>query len=79
MLTIFALMTPLGVAIGWIVQNASDLLEILFSCLAAGTFLYIACSEVIVEEFSIPQYRFLKIFAFLIGIMIITCLKFLEG
>jgi hypothetical protein len=52
--------------------------EIIFSCLAAGTFLYISCSEVIVEEFSIPQFRFLKLFAYLFGIAIISSLKFLD-
>jgi zinc transporter ZupT len=46
--------------------------------LAAGTFLYIACSEVIVEEFSIPQFRFLKIFFYLVGIACIALLKILD-
>jgi len=53
-------------------------MEMVFNSLAAGTFLYIACSEVIVEEFSISQNRFLKLFAYLIGIANIACLKFLD-
>lgn len=79
LLVLFALFTPLGVVIGWILEKSSELTEIIFSCLAAGSFLYIACSEVIVEEFSIAQFRFLKLFAFLFGISIITCLKFIEA
>ena len=50
----------------------------IFNCLAAGTFLYIACSEVIVEEFSILNFRFTKLFFYLIGIACITLLKFLD-
>ena len=50
----------------------------IFNCLAAGTFLYIACSEVIVEEFSIPNFRCLKLFFYLVGIACISLLKFLD-
>jgi len=53
--------------------------EIVFSCLAAGSFLYIACSEVIIEEFSIPIYRYWKLFFYFIGIGLITSLKFIEA
>ena len=79
MLVLFAIFTPAGVGLGWLLERSSELVEIIFSCLAAGSFLYIACSEVIVEEFSIPRYRFLKLFAYLFGISCITCLKFLEA
>lgn len=52
LLFVFAIFTPLGVLIGWAASSGSDLLEVIFNCLAAGTFIYIACSEVIVEEFA---------------------------
>lgn len=78
LLFIFALFTPLGVVIGWLLQDSSELTEIIFSTLAAGSFLYISCSEVIVEEFSIPQYRYLKLFAYLIGLACIAWLKVLD-
>lgn len=78
LLFMFALFTPLGVMIGWVAQNSSDLTEMIFNCLAAGTFLYIACSEVIIEEFSIPQFRLLKLFFYLVGIACISLLKFLD-
>ena len=51
----------------------------MFSCLSGGTFLYIACSEVIVEEFSIAENRHLKLVFFIIGIVGLGALNFLEG
>ena len=78
LLILFALFTPVGVAFGWILGKESEMLEIIFSCLASGSFLYIACSEVIIEEFSIQTHKYLKLFFFLIGIAIISCLKLLE-
>ena len=75
----FAMASPLGIAIGMIVSNAGDLVNVVCSSLAAGSFVYIACSEIIVEEFSVPGYRFLKLLAFLFGAMIITLLWFLDS
>ncbi|CAI2372605.1 unnamed protein product [Moneuplotes crassus] len=77
-LTIFSLATPLGVLIGMIVATQSAIVDIIFSSLAAGTFVYIACSEVIVEEFSVPKYRWIKMFSFLIGASLIIVLGLLE-
>ena len=75
---LFAIFTPLGIIIGLSIQDDSPLTECVFTCLAAGTFLYIACSEVIIEEFSMPENKVVKLFFFLIGIALIGCLKFLE-
>ena len=74
----FSLATPLGVGIGMAVVNAGDIYDVIFSSLAAGSFVYIACTEVIVEEFSIPGNRYWKLLAFLIGAAIITLLWFLD-
>jgi len=60
------------------VSNAGDVYTVVFSSIAAGSFVYIACSEVIVEEFSIPGNRYWKLLAFLFGAAVITCLWFLE-
>ena len=78
LLFLFSIATPLGVIIGWAVAADSPMSEIVFGCLAAGTFLYIACSEVIIEEFSMPDQKYLKLFVFLIGIGIISSLKALD-
>ena len=53
------------------------MVEVIMSSFAAGTFVYIAASEVIVEEFSMSRNRFLKLFFFVIGICIISSLVFL--
>ncbi|CAI2372285.1 unnamed protein product [Moneuplotes crassus] len=78
LILIFAFATPLGVLLGMIVEGSSEIAEIIFSSLAAGTFIYIACSEVIVEEFSIPKFKWPKMFAFLFGAGVIASLALLE-
>ena len=78
MILIFALATPIGVGIGMAVVNAGDIYNVVFSSLAAGSFLYIACSEVIIEEFSIPGNRYWKLLAFFLGATTITLLWFLD-
>ena len=75
---VFSIATPLGVAIGMAVVNAGEIYDVIFSSIAAGSFVYIACSEVIVEEFSIPGNRYWKLLAFLLGATIITLLWFLD-
>ena len=75
----FSIASPIGIIVGMILGAQSDIYEIIFSSMAAGTFLYIACSEVIVEEFSLPGYRWLKLFAFLCGSALILGIWFLPG
>ena len=79
LLFMFAIFTPLGIAIGWAADQDSPLTEIIFSCLAAGTFIYIACSEVIIEEFSSPQNKWFKFIFYIMGIAFIASLKFVES
>ena len=76
---IFSAATPVGVIIGMVVANAGLIYEIVFSSLAAGTFVYIACTEVVVEQFSVPGNRYLKFFCFLLGATFILCLWFIPG
>jgi solute carrier family 39 (zinc transporter), member 1/2/3 len=78
LLFVFACASPLGVILGIALGSQGEIYEIVFSSLAAGSFVYIACSEVIVEEFTIPGNRGLKLLAFLIGITIITSLWLLD-
>ena len=59
MILLFAVFTPLGISLGiLLIETDSDMIELVTACLAGGSFVYIACSEVIVEEFSISAYRF---------------------
>jgi len=79
LLFMFSLFTPIGVIFGMSIQNSNNpMIEIVFNCLAGGTFLYIACSEVIIEEFSQPDNKFLKLMFFIVGIAVISSLLFLE-
>jgi zinc transporter ZupT len=73
----FSLSTPIGIITGMILSGGS-VMDVIFNSLAAGSFVYIACSEVIVEEFTIPGNRWWKLLAYLIGIMIIFSLWFIE-
>ena len=64
----FAIIGPIGVLLGIILsKTANEFIEGVFLCISTGTFLYVACSEVIVEEFSTPEKRYLKFFLYLMG------------
>ena len=78
LILIFACATPLGVTIGILASNAGDLVNVIMSSLAAGTFIYIACTEIIVAEFSVGGHRWLKCSAFILGACIISSLSFVE-
>ena len=78
LLLIFSLATPLGVVIGIIVSEASDMVSVVFDALAGGTFIYIAASEVVVEEFSTPDHKWLKLLMFLLGAGVITGVSQIE-
>ena len=75
----FAFIAPVGVSLGIILsKTANELVEGIFLCISTGTFLYVACSEVIVEEFSTPKNRYLKFSLYLIGIFFAVGLTLFE-
>ena len=76
LLTIFSLATPIGIIIGAATMGQSEITDVIFNSLAAGTFVYIACSEVIIEEFSLPNAKFVKMLVFLFGIVLITVITY---
>ena len=78
MIVIFASASPLGIGIGWIFAGVSDFLSASFMAIAAGTFIYISASEIIVEEFSVSKHKYLKFFFFLFGVALICVLWFTE-
>ncbi len=79
LVTVFACATPLGITLGIALGSAPEMVDITFSCLAGGTFIYIACSEVIVEEFSLPGHKWFKLLVFVLGAGLITSLWFLDS
>lgn len=48
------------------------------NAVSAGTFLYISCGEIIVEEFAIAKNKFIKFFAYCLGILFISFLGKIE-
>ena len=79
MVLIFAFIGPVGIAIGLILsETANDYLQGIFLAISVGTFIYIACSEVLVEEFENPKNKFLKFFMFMLGGFFIGGLSLLE-
>ena len=53
-------------------DSKSDIISAIFNSLAGGTFLYLACSEIIVEEFSKAGNQWLKYITFFFGVIFIT-------
>ena len=78
LLFMFSVFTPLGVSLGWALPKTDELMEIIFTSLAAGTFIYISCQEIIAEEFGNAKYRYWKLLFFLIGITMICLLLMLD-
>ena len=76
---LFSLIGPLGVVAGIFLSNdGNPIVEGIFLGLSTGTFLYVACSEVIVEEFETPKLRYPKFFLFLIGGIFTAALSVIE-
>jgi len=78
MIGIQAIMNPLGILIGWLLSNQGAVVTGVFQSISAGTFLYIACGEVIVNEFNLKRFRVFKFFLFCIAIGFVTLLFFIE-
>lgn len=77
-LIIFSLSTPIGVLLGVFLMSVNKLYQSVFLGIAAGTFIYIACSEIIVEEFMETKNVVKKFFAYVLGSFFIIGIYFLE-
>ena len=73
-LMINCMATPFGIIIGLLLKENNAMLEVTLQSLAAGTFLYIAASDVVVEEFTILGSRWVKLLFFIIGAVIIAAM-----
>jgi len=74
----FSLMTPFGIILGIFLTGISSFVQAFFLSISAGTFIYIAASEIVTEEFSITQFKVHKFFAFLFGAILIGLLTIIE-
>ena len=79
LVTVFSAATPIGVGIGMAIANAGDIYDVIFSSIAAGTFIYIACTEMVVHEFSVAGNRYWKFAAFFFGATFINLLWLMPG
>ena len=76
---LFAFIGPVGVVVGIVLAaTTSEFVEGIFLGVSTGTFLYVSCSEVIVEEFSTPERRYAKFFLYLVGCFFAAGLSLLE-
>ena len=79
MIIIFGSASPLGIALGWAFSGYSDFMTGVFMAISAGTFIYIAAAEIIVEEFSVSAHKWLKFGCYLFGLTLIIALWFAEA
>ncbi len=73
---LFTCMTPFGIALGLtVIQNPGGPLSQIMNAISAGTFVYIALVEVILEEFENPKDKYWKFALLMIGTLIMTVLS----
>uniref|UniRef100_A0A8C6SPI7 Zinc transporter ZIP1 n=1 Tax=Neogobius melanostomus TaxID=47308 RepID=A0A8C6SPI7_9GOBI len=79
-LVVFAVMSPLGIALGLGVMEArlssGGLMRAVLEGLAAGTFLYITFMEILPHELNSPGRQLLKLFFLLLGFAVMAGLTF---
>ena len=79
MILIFAFITPVGIALGMALTSLSNnIVAGIFLSISVGTFIYIACSEVVVDEFANPEHKYPKFLCFLLGAAIVVALTLIE-
>ena len=78
MIIIFTSFGPLGIIIGMIFSDAGNLIKGIMLSISVGTFIYVAASEVIVEEFSLSKKANIKFVWFLFGGLLTFILTFIE-
>lgn len=78
MILLFSSFGPLGIIIGMIFSDAGNLIKGIMLSISSGTFIYVAASEVIVEEFSLSKKTNIKFLWFLFGGLLSFILIFIE-
>ena len=78
MILLFTSFGPLGIIIGMIFSDAGNLIKGIMLSISTGTFIYVAASEVIVEEFSLSKKTNIKFLWFLAGGLLTFILTFIE-
>ena len=73
-----SLIESTGIGIGIGIQSAPELVNVIILSLAGGTFIYIACSEILIHEFTDPKHRYWTFLLCIIGAATITLLWLLH-
>ena len=73
---LFAITTPIGILIGMAVTESNKLVDTIFMSTSGGTFIYVACSEIVINEFDKGGLQWLKMLLFFIGGLLITVMWF---
>lgn len=77
---LFSLSTPIGIAIGMgISSGVHEVMNVVFMSLSAGTFIYVACTEIIVHEFESSKWSGMKLLLTFLGGVVIGSLWFLTA
>lgn len=74
----FTLITPCGVLVGCYLAGMNDTIVGIAKALSAGTFIYISCAEIIIEEFALAQNKFWKFVMYCVGIVFVVFIGMLE-
>ena len=78
-LIIFSMMGPFGVLFGMFLSSMTNkFIQAIFLAASSGTFLYIACSEVITEQFEKKESRVVKFICILLGGILTAVLAYFE-
>ena len=78
-ISLFSILAPIGIIIGMYIAETSKLLDTVLLSISGGTFIYVACSEIIVHEFDRKGNKCVKLFLVFLGGAVITSLWFLGG
>lgn len=53
--------------LGFLFYGINDLVKAAFLSLASGSFIYVSCSVIVIEEFTLTKYKYTKFLLFLVG------------
>lgn len=73
LIILFSMFCPLGIVLGYILADSQIARAILLS-ISAGTFIYVSCSVVIIEEFAITRHKYSKYTCFFMGGVLTTAI-----
>lgn len=76
---IYVTATPIGILIGMLLSFELNMhIEGVFLSICVGTFIYVAASEIFVEEFAVPKRKYQKLLSGIFGFLTIALITNLE-